>query len=142
MNRSFLFFSLFGPFVSQLIRHLKNFTMDFLYYEMCQLQIIVPSKVPTRNLSKPKFQNMQWNRHNGQSTFRSLMLFMICTMGMWILNHGQVKSIQEDLFVVPCRAFLGLHYIWVIQEFIIFKFVFEFLSLSLIHELQILNIIH
>ncbi len=29
-----------------------------------------------------------------------LMVFMICTMAMWILNNGSIKHTQEDLFIM------------------------------------------
>ncbi len=87
----------------------------------CWARTIMPSEVHVRYLGKasqdkhkPKFLNGQQNGHNGMhacmhvcmyvlNTFHNRMVFMICIMGMWILNKGQVMQTQGDLSI-ECKT--------------------------------------
>jgi O-antigen/teichoic acid export membrane protein len=53
-----------------------SFLLSIMYYGMCQKQAIVPSDM---------------HKWPVPSTPYSVLLFMICTIGMWVLNNGYVR---------------------------------------------------
>jgi hypothetical protein len=73
--------ALFAVFSELLSPHM----LDVLW-RMCQVQAIVPCKGAC-GVSQVGC-SQQWLV---PSMFHNTMVFMICTMGMWILNNGLVK---------------------------------------------------
>ncbi len=50
-------------------------------------------------------QNSEWAVKQAEWPVpRTLMVFIICTMDMWILNTGQVSQTQEDLSIVSLQG--------------------------------------
>jgi hypothetical protein len=55
---------------------------------------------PAKTLEKAA-KHALWPVHD---LFCNSMSFIICKIGMWILDNGKVRYIQEDLSIVPCKG--------------------------------------
>ncbi len=66
-----------------------NAKLKIMYYRTC-LGGHKPREVPVQNFAQVQISERaeKWAQQPGFGMFHNIMVFTICTMGMWILNNG------------------------------------------------------